>query len=1051
MKTKKRILAYLLTLTLAMTSLPIQLFAQDTINTPVPMSALIDSKVTTPGAIEIKPTKYVGDGYEVEFKVTNQWPGEFQGEFILTNTSDKPLENWTLAFDFEHEITNMWNAQIVTHEANSYIIKNMGYNQDIAPGSSANIGFQANWNDDIKVPEKYDLLITKQEVQDTDYTIDFKVTGDWGQAFNGEISITNNTEETIEDWTLEFEFDRNIERFWTAEIVKHEGEHYVVKNNGYNANIAPRQTIILGFTGNPGNVDSKPANYVLNQLGQEIDYTKDTDGDGLPDGYELFHLGTDPNLKDTNQNGIQDGEDDTDEDGLSNLQEYSLGSNPIEQDTDWDGLSDYDEVNLYGTNPLFKDTDNDGLEDGDELLLGFDPLNPDTNNNGVLDGNEKIEQSFEQIINEDEKPEITNVAVSINTNGNINKTTTIKNMYKIDTLSSEVVGLIGVPVEINTTSKFNEATITFTYDESKLGDTAEEDLAIMWYNEEENWYEILDQDSTVDAENNTVSVVTNHFSTYLVVDRQDWYAVWRNTLKYDRVNSNNHDIALVIDKSGSMDGTPIANAKYAARSFVNEMYEDDKVCVIAFDSYAQMIVDLTIVGYPAKKEQIKNTINSKITAGGGTSTNAGLKTALDTLINNKGVNQQSIILLCDGDVDEPSQIIARAKSANIRIYTINFGASGTERLLKIAKETGGEYFYAKTVEQMLKAFYETHSMTVGDIDKTDTDHDGLYDTYEIVGMHLANGQIVTSDPLKPHSDTDGLSDFEEMGGINTGEQKYIGKNEKSYVTYFSGKSNPRTNDSDGDGINDDKDPEPLFKCSAYVIGDTGKIYHLDSRDLFFISNCKVFQDLTEAEKINVLAFLKENGTISDQDLSKMGYDYLSHGWIGTLLDMNYYTARANLTSEDLAYAWMQKQSEEVLQCLDFLGLTITWKQVELVISGEAYYGLKGKIPSGMQVDPSNTYYHVTTKESADKILASSELGSGSWEARVFVWKQKPTLKQSNLAGIGSKSQVVLKFQTNASFELDPGVNKSLYGLALQTTDAQKIPIKIYNMEIVDFK
>ena len=268
LKTRKRFLAFSLAFALTMTSLPVQLFAQTTKDASVPISALVDTQTTTPGAIQINPNKYVGDGYEVEFKVVNQWPGAFQGEFVLTNTSDKPLENWTLKFDFEHEITNMWNAQIVTHEANSYIIKNMGHNQDITPGSSVNIGFQANCSEEINIPESYDLLIAKQEVGETDYTIDFKVISDWGQAFNGEISITNNTEEAIEDWTLEFDFDRNIERFWTAEIVEHEGEHYIIKNAGYNANIAPEQTITLGFSGNPGNVDSEPTNYVLNQLGQ---------------------------------------------------------------------------------------------------------------------------------------------------------------------------------------------------------------------------------------------------------------------------------------------------------------------------------------------------------------------------------------------------------------------------------------------------------------------------------------------------------------------------------------------------------------------------------------------------------------------------------------------------------------------------------------------------------------------------------------------------------------------------------------------------------------
>ena len=315
----------------------------------------------------------------------------------------------------------MWNAQIVTHEANSYIIKNQGYNQDIAPDSSVNIGFQANWNDNIKTPKSYDLLIAKQEVGDTDYTIDFKVTGDWGQAFTGEISITNNTEETIEDWTLEFDFDKNIERFWTAEIVEHEGEHYVIKNAGYNANIAPGQTITLGFSGNPGNVDSKPTNYILNQLGQEIDYEKDTDGDGLPDwfekelgtdpnkadtdgddlldGYEYFELDTDFLKIDTDGNGILDGDEDLDEDKLTNIEEFNLKTNPINKDTDGDRLLDGDEVKKFFTNPLVYDeidmtidSDEDGLFDGLERILGTNESDPDTDSDGLSDYHEYFVQ-----------------------------------------------------------------------------------------------------------------------------------------------------------------------------------------------------------------------------------------------------------------------------------------------------------------------------------------------------------------------------------------------------------------------------------------------------------------------------------------------------------------------------------------------------------------------------------------------------------------------------------------------------------------------------------
>ena len=213
------------------------------------------------------------------FKVQNKWNGKFNGEFVIKNTGREAIENWSLQLDFDHAITQMWNADIKSHDGNKYILKNLEYTQDIRVGESIAIGFEAEWEDSIQAPAKYELLGTKAEASDEEYAIDFKVTSDWGSAFNGEISITNNAEETIEDWTLKFDFDKNIERFWTAEILEHEGDHYVIKNAGYNANIEPGQTLRLGFGGNPGNVESEPENYVLNQVVQEIDYDKDSDNE----------------------------------------------------------------------------------------------------------------------------------------------------------------------------------------------------------------------------------------------------------------------------------------------------------------------------------------------------------------------------------------------------------------------------------------------------------------------------------------------------------------------------------------------------------------------------------------------------------------------------------------------------------------------------------------------------------------------------------------------------------------------------------------------------
>ena len=94
----------------------------------------------------------------------------------------------------------------------------------------------------------------------------------------------------------------------------------------------------------------------------------DADGDGVPDPVDNCPGYANAQQTDTDLDGIGDACDD---------------------DDDGDGLSDEDEINLTGTNPLLKDSDSDGILDGeedrdfdgimnsDEILLGTDPGVPD--------------------------------------------------------------------------------------------------------------------------------------------------------------------------------------------------------------------------------------------------------------------------------------------------------------------------------------------------------------------------------------------------------------------------------------------------------------------------------------------------------------------------------------------------------------------------------------------------------------------------------------------------------------------------------------------------
>lgn len=76
---------------------------------------------------------------------------------------------------------------------------------------------------------------------------------------------------------------------------------------------------------------------------------------------------------------------DSDGDGLSDIEEISLGTDPENADSDGDGLNDADELRV-GTDPLSYDSDGDGIGDGAEITAGTNPLIANDSNSTSTQG-----------------------------------------------------------------------------------------------------------------------------------------------------------------------------------------------------------------------------------------------------------------------------------------------------------------------------------------------------------------------------------------------------------------------------------------------------------------------------------------------------------------------------------------------------------------------------------------------------------------------------------------------------------------------------------------
>lgn len=171
-------------------------------------------------------------------------------------------------------------------------------------------------------------------------------------------------------------------------------------------------------------------------------------------------------------------------------------------------------------------------------------------------------------------------------------------------------------------------------------------------------------------------------------------------------------IAMLVDRSQSMRGAPLADAKSAARTFVRAKQPSDEIAVIAFGSrpatlspFSTTALDSDAALARLKTDPVQGT---------------ALYDSIASAARQLGANPlpgRVIIVLTDG-ADISSNVtlqaaITAARKANVAVYAIGIEGAGftSDPLLQLSQSTGGQYFSASSTAA-LRSVYATIADTL---------------------------------------------------------------------------------------------------------------------------------------------------------------------------------------------------------------------------------------------------------------------------------------------------------------------------------------------------
>ena len=171
------------------------------------------------------------------------------------------------------------------------------------------------------------------------------------------------------------------------------------------------------------------------------------------------------------------------------------------------------------------------------------------------------------------------------------------------------------------------------------------------------------------------------------------------------------DLMVILDRSGSMEGQKLEQARAAVRELIAQLGPQDRFGLVTYSTDAALVIPLTTADADARQRWLATL--ATITADGGTNMSSGLDLGIDSIERMRGGGRvPRAILLSDGLANQGDASheglmsrATRAARSEYMLTTVGIGADFNEYLLTALADAGtGNYYYLKADDDLASVF-----------------------------------------------------------------------------------------------------------------------------------------------------------------------------------------------------------------------------------------------------------------------------------------------------------------------------------------------------------